>query len=179
MDGRNHPLWLYLAAQMLFAALGMEHSQAVNSGVQCGFLGCWQALGHGILLLQRQLQSKGFHSSAWSEHLLDRGWRWELRGLRQQEPGSPCRGGMLVSSSSASFPSPEDYPKSLWSCSGEKTFSFLRTCSRWREQKPFMDENRAFNFDFCKITNPYLALYLSIWCRFMSLMYILSIHIWS
>lgn len=53
MDGRNHLLWLYLAAQMLFAPLGMEHSQAVNSGVQCGLLGCWQALGNGILLLQR------------------------------------------------------------------------------------------------------------------------------
>lgn len=37
--GRNHLLWLYLAAGMLFAPLGVEHSQAVNSGVQCGFLG--------------------------------------------------------------------------------------------------------------------------------------------
>lgn len=40
MDGRNHLLWLYLVAWMLFAPLGMEHSQAVNSGVQGGFLGC-------------------------------------------------------------------------------------------------------------------------------------------
>lgn len=39
MGGRNHLPWLYLAALVLFAALGMEHSQAGNSGVQCGFLG--------------------------------------------------------------------------------------------------------------------------------------------
>lgn len=39
MGGRSHLPWLYLAALVLFAALGMEHSQAVNSGAQCGFLG--------------------------------------------------------------------------------------------------------------------------------------------
>lgn len=40
MGGRNHLPWLYLAALVIFAALRMEHRQAVHGGVQWGFLGC-------------------------------------------------------------------------------------------------------------------------------------------